>query len=158
MIAVSLPPKMLPRKQYVSTKTRCWQVQMFLCFCLESCFSFLAFTLRLLILGLCLLLFYFVLYLIVFRFQKIFLRQNIYFNRGAERKVKSAIWEPFWDFGGSQNRPLEQPFRPRNLQKMISPNSGARPGAHLAATWRRKRSKDPFSCIRDGFCSIAGGF
>ena len=79
------------------------------------------------------------------------LRQNIFLDRGAAQTGQSMILEPFWDFGGSRNRPSEHHLRPKNLKKPATPNSRERLGADLGVIRRRKRSKDAFSLILVSF-------
>ena len=56
--------------------------------------------------------------------------------------LKSAIFEPLWDFGGSQKRPLGRPVRPNGRQKSNPANDGERPGAVPEPTWAQDGLKN----------------
>ena len=130
----------------------------FLCSNLENGFSLLAFTLRLLIFSLCV---FFVFVFVLdccFVFPKTFLRQKYFLIEETSGNVKSPVLDRFPIYQGSQNRPLERHFPPKNLKKRAAPNAGERPGADLGATWRRKRPKMIQESIFDGFWSYFGSF
>ena len=42
-----------------------------------------------------------------------FCDQTLFNKMTSAQELKVRFFMPFWDFGGSQNRPLERPFRPK---------------------------------------------
>ena len=67
---------------------------------------------------------------LIFRFVPKPLPETIFGGSKRQSMHKSAIFEPFWDFGGSRNRPLGRHFRPKNRVARTT-------GRFLERTWAR---------------------